>query len=51
MNENRSKGQFGSVGIFFFKKLNVKIIAVKIVKLEQSAIEAVVAERKVMILL
>lgn len=51
LNENRSRGQFGTVGIFFFKKLNMKIVAVKIVKLERSAIEAVVAETKVMILL
>ena len=50
MNENRSKGQFGTVGIFFFKKLNINV-AVKIVKLERSVIDAVVAETKVMILL
>ena len=50
LNENLGKGQFGTVDIFLFKKLNINV-AVKIVKLDRSGIDAVVAEAKVMILL
>lgn len=50
LNENLGKGQFGTVNIFLFKKLNINV-ALKIVELERSAIEAVIAEAKVMILL
>ena len=49
LNENTAKDQFGTVDIFLFKKLNINV-AVKIVKLGQSAIDTVVAEAKVMIL-
>ena len=49
LNENLGKGQFGTVGIFLFKKLNINV-AVKIVKLERLGIDTTVAEAKVMIL-
>ena len=50
MNQNLSKGQFGTVDTFLFKNLNINV-AEKIVKIEWSAIDAVTAEAKVMILL